>query len=105
MPATKAAQATENLQEEVETLRKDMNEMMELLKSSGSDIKDELSDALEEKFAKYQTKTQNSVADLYEKGGEGLDDIGQKIKDNPLASLAIAFGAGYILSKVLSSGK
>lgn len=105
MPTAKATQAAEDLREEFEALRKDVTEIMELLKDKGSAVKDELGAELEEKFEDYQTKARQGAEDAYEKGAEGLEDVGERIRKNPLASLAIAFGAGYIISKLMEQSK
>jgi ElaB/YqjD/DUF883 family membrane-anchored ribosome-binding protein len=105
MPTTKAAQAAEDMREEFDALRKDVSEIMALLKDKGSAYKDELSEQIEEKFEDYQARARQGAEEVYEKGSEGLEEVGSRIRQHPLASLAIAFGAGYIISKLMDQGK
>lgn len=44
----------------------------------------------------------DGAKDLKDRGADQLDVIGKRIADNPLASAAIAFGVGFILSRLMS---
>ena len=94
MPASKATQATEDLREEIATLRKEFAEMMELVKDKGGSYAEDISETVEK-----------SAEAVYEKGNLGLEEINERVRKNPVASLAIAFGVGYIISKLFSSDK
>lgn len=43
--------------------------------------------------------------DMYEAGNAGLNKISDHIRKNPVASLLIAFGMGYAISKIMGQGK
>lgn len=105
MPTTKANQAAEDLREEFETLRKEVTEMMELLKEKGSVYAEELGEKMEEKLETYQEKAQESAEAVYEKGSEGVEEIAGRVRKNPLLSLGIAFGVGYVISRLMDQGK
>jgi len=94
MPASKATQATEDLREEIATLRKEFAEMMELVKDKSGSYAEDISETVEK-----------SAEVVYEKGNLGLEEINERVRKNPVASLAIAFGVGYIISKLFSSDK
>lgn len=105
MPTTKANQAAEDLREEFETLRKEVSDMMELLKDKGSSYAEEMGGKMEEKLETYQEKARESAEAAYEKGSEGVGEIGNRVRKNPLLSLGIAFGVGYVISKLMDQGK
>jgi len=105
MAATKANQSTEDLIKEVASLRKEFSEMMETLKEKSGNYAEDLAGTVEEKLVAYQEKAQDGAEALQEKGSEGIDEINKRVRSNPIASLAIAFGVGYLISKLLSSDK
>lgn len=105
MTTSKANQAAEDLRDDFDALRKEVAEMMKLLKDKGSHYAEDLSEQVEEKFADYQKKAQQGAETIYEKGNEGLEEVGSRVRKNPVASLAIAFGVGYVISKLMDQGK
>ena len=105
MPATKAEKANEALREEFETLRKEVTEMMLLLKDKGSDCSEAIGDKVEEKLEDYQEKAGDTIHTAYEKGTEGVEEISKRIQKNPVGSLCVAFGLGYLISKLMDQGK
>ena len=44
----------------------------------------------------------SQLEDLQHRGNESLENVSQKIRENPVASAAIAIGAGFILAKLFS---
>jgi hypothetical protein len=53
----------------------------------------------------YQEKAEQKLHDAYAAGNAGLNDVGEHIRKNPVASMLIAFGVGYTIFKVLGQGK
>ena len=105
MAASKANQATEDLREEVESLRKELSEMMELVKEKSGTYAEELTGTVEDALAASKEKVQDGAEAAYEKGSEGLEALNSQVRKNPIASLAIALGVGYLISKLLSNDK
>jgi ElaB/YqjD/DUF883 family membrane-anchored ribosome-binding protein len=44
----------------------------------------------------------NKLHDLKDKGAESAEAIEQKISDNPLVSVLIAFGVGFLLARIFT---
>lgn len=44
----------------------------------------------------------DGAKDIKDRGADQIDMIGKKISENPLTSAAIAFGVGFILSRLMS---
>ena len=105
MAATKANQATEELRQEVESLRKELSEMVEMFKDKSGNYAEEIAGTVEEKLVAYKDKAEEGAEAVYEKGVEGLEEINNRVRKNPVASLAIAVGVGYLLSKLLNNDK
>jgi ElaB/YqjD/DUF883 family membrane-anchored ribosome-binding protein len=105
MPATKATKANEDLREEFEALRGEVSEMMALLKNKAKVDTETITAKAEEKLEDYQEKVSDGVEAAYEKGAEGVEEISERIRKNPVGSLCVAFGLGYIISKMMDQGK
>ncbi|RVU83572.1 DUF883 family protein [Leucothrix sargassi] len=105
MPATKTTKSSQDMHAEIESLRKEVAEMMTLLKDKGSDVAETISEKTGEKFGDYQEKVQEGAEVAYEKGLEGVEEVSKRVKKNPVASLCIAFGLGYAISKLIDQGK
>ena len=103
--ATKAAKTTEDMQQEIEALRKEVSEMMALLKDKSSNYAHAIGEKAEEKLEDYQESIKENAEAVYEKGAEGVEEVSQRVKKNPIASLCLAFGVGYAISKLIDQGK
>lgn len=105
MPTTKADQLTDDLKNEVASLRKEFSEMMAAIKDKSGAYTEDLAGDMTEKLAVYQQKAKEGAEAAYEKGSEGVDVIDSQVRQNPVVSLVVAFGAGYLISKLFSNDK
>lgn len=105
MATSKTTGSDLDLRDEFEALRAQVTDLLEILQDKGQEKSAKLADKLGAELNHYQEKAGKAAQDAYEAGNAGLDEIGARIRRNPLASLAIAFGAGYVLSKLLGSEK
>lgn len=105
MPTTKADQLTDDLKNEVASLRKEFSEMMAAIKDKSGAYTEDLAGDMTEKLAVYQQKAKEGAEAAYEKGSEGVDVINSQVRQNPVVSLVVAFGAGYLISKLFSNDK
>jgi ElaB/YqjD/DUF883 family membrane-anchored ribosome-binding protein len=105
MPTAKAKQETDDLREELQALRKEVSEMMSILQSKGGSYAEELGEKVSDKLDSYQENLKESAETAYEMGGEGVDEIGKRIRKNPITSLCVAFGIGYLISKVMDHNR
>lgn len=105
MPHTKTAEAETAVEtgfrEEFDTLRTQVSDLLQSLKSKA----EATSDNLESTVGRYQDKAGQKLHDVYEAGNTGINDVSDHIRKNPVASVLIAFGVGYGLFKVLGQGK
>jgi ElaB/YqjD/DUF883 family membrane-anchored ribosome-binding protein len=105
MPAAANKDNDNDLRKEFDALKDQVNSLLELLKEKeqekAANIKDEITDRLED----YEEKAKEQMQHAIELGSENLDKVGAKIQSNPLTSLALAFGVGYLLSRVISKNE
>ena len=100
-----ASNSNKELREEFDEVKNQVNSLLSLLKEKGEEKSTDVKQKLDENLENYQDKAKEQIQQVYELGSENLDKVGTKIQNNPLASLAVAFGAGYILSKMMGKDK
>jgi ElaB/YqjD/DUF883 family membrane-anchored ribosome-binding protein len=93
---------------EAETLKKDIDELRKALDSLGKDV-GAISKSLAEDAKSRATKAaehvrdgaKDFVNDVGAKGKQTAQAVETKVRENPLQSLAVAFGAGLIIAQLL----
>jgi ElaB/YqjD/DUF883 family membrane-anchored ribosome-binding protein len=100
MATTTKPEATEaELRKEFDELKKQVASMTELLKKKGEQESSHMKDNIKENFENYREKAKEHLHHAQEVGTEGIEKVSGKVKANPFASLLVAFGAGYLISK------
>ncbi len=94
------ADPTVELREELNALRDQFGEVLTALKSASQETSHQVADKLESGLNKTQEKAKRTLHDAYEFGAESVKELGGRVQRNPVASLAIAFGAGYLISRI-----
>ncbi len=105
MATTKSSESDLDLREELDALRKQVADLLAELQSKGKEKSSQLADKLENELGDYQDKAEQKLKDAYAASTAGLDTVGDQIRRNPVASLLVAFGVGYVLSRLTSSDK
>lgn len=103
--AAKEENTIDVLKDDLQALQKQVGELAKSLKDTGVEKTSELTAKLEKELEKYQKLASEKVQKVYEAGNAGLDDVSERIRQNPLGSLLVAFGAGYILSRIFRNDK
>ena len=90
--------------EQIETLEARIRELEAKLAAAGNSEK-QMNAAIEER-AERLFEEMKPYLEKYRSGGdELLRRVAEKVRENPGASLAIAFGAGLIAAKLFERGK
>jgi ElaB/YqjD/DUF883 family membrane-anchored ribosome-binding protein len=89
MASTETTQ--KELQEQLDSLRKDLSEIRHLVKSLASEYAEEGKEHLRASANRAQAQAKETLADV-----EG------EIQSHPLSSVAIAFGVGVLIGKLLN---
>lgn len=101
----KEENTVDTMKEELQQLQKQVGELAKSLKDTGVEKTSELTAKLEKELEKYQKLAMEKAQKVYDAGNAGLDDVSERIRQNPLGSLLIAFGAGYVLSRIFRNDK
>lgn len=91
-----------NMRNEFENLKNQVNDLMNSIKNQGEHKASKIMEKVGSKLEDYEEKASSKAHDIYDAGSEGLDSINAQIRKNPLMSLVIAFGTGYLLSRMLT---
>jgi ElaB/YqjD/DUF883 family membrane-anchored ribosome-binding protein len=88
----------ESLKNSFAQMREDVTKLLGHVLETGKDgagvVKARASGAVDD--------VKDCLGECKDRGVESVEQLGQKIGENPLASTAIAFGIGFILAKLLS---
>ncbi|MEZ5451400.1 MAG: hypothetical protein R3E93_01090 [Thiothrix sp.] len=103
MATAKTTESELDLRAEFDALRKQVSEVLGELQSKGKATSSRLADKLEAEASRYQEQAGEKLQDALDAGNAGLNEVGDQIRRNPVASLLVAFGAGYLLSRLLGS--
>ena len=105
MATAKGKTNTMEFREEIDEVKEQVASLLNLLKEKGQEKSSDVKQKLGENIETYEDKVKEQMQHAVELGSENLDKVETKIQNNPLASLALAFGAGYILSRLMSKDK
>jgi len=90
------------LREEVDQLKSQIGELLNLLKDKGQNKTNDLKETVSENLQDYQEHAKEHLETAYDIGNENMERIGEKIQKNPLSSMFLAFGVGYVISKMMT---
>ncbi len=96
---TKNNSTEKELREEFDDLKAQVTSLTELLKQKAEEENASIKSSIKDNFDAYSEKAKEQFSHAKELGTEGVEKVGGKVKENPFASLLIAFGAGYLISK------
>lgn len=88
----------EALRAEIDTLRAQLEKVVKSLEDKKSDLASDLADKLSKEFEHYRDAASDRARKLYDAGQSGMDEVGEHVRRNPVASLLIAFGVGCVFS-------
>mgnify|MGYP003674904016 CR=1 FL=1 len=105
MATTKPKQTENDLREEFNALRVQVDSLVQVLKAKGEQKYDKLGKTLESELEHYQEKAEEKLHSAYKTGTDSLNDLEDKIREKPVSSMLIALCAGYVISKILGNDK
>lgn len=94
-----------DLREEFDVLRKQVNELLTELKSIGQAASERVAEKVQSGTSYYQDKAGQKLHEAYEASNDSLHEVTDRVRSSPMTSLIIAFGIGYILSRMLGPDK
>jgi len=104
--------ADEGLHNDLEQLKTDMAKLRADLSAIGDGVKKMGTEAVGATQAKVKSAAQDALDEFQNKlneaksqGQKAVHDLEREIKEKPLTSLAVAFGIGFVLSKLFDRGR
>lgn len=98
MAETENISNMESLKSELNSLKSQLEDLLKTANSKGHSISDDLASHIIREWGEYKNKAGAQADRLYHAGQAGMEEVGNHVRQNPLASVLIAFGAGYLLS-------
>lgn len=77
------------------------NQLENLVKNAEgkkTEVSEDLLERLTRELEQIRKTARAQAHNIYESGQAGLEEVGAQVRKNPLTSLVIAFGAGFIVS-------
>jgi ElaB/YqjD/DUF883 family membrane-anchored ribosome-binding protein len=92
------------LQEDFSALQSDMANLTSLLRKRGEEHLDETRESALRGLRAGRERLRREARTAQLRGREGIDDLEETIGSNPLGSVAMAFGVGFVIAKLLDVG-
>lgn len=99
----KDAKTEAELKQELTMLKTQVSELMKEIKRISEKGVEHLGDKIEREFEQYSEKAADKVRDAQHVADDGLEEISARVRKNPVASVAIAFFVGYVISRITDS--
>ena len=91
------------LKADITKLRDDFKEFAALLKDAAAGDRAQAG-AASSLFGQSWEDLAKRIDDARKQGDETMQDLAEQVKQHPLASVALAFGVGYVIAKIMSGG-
>ena len=99
--ATAKTTDKDDLRAEFNALRDEVGQFMKTLHAYERDRARGAKATVSDELNSYGEKARERYEDARAAGEEKLSDVEDKVREQPFASLAIAFGVGFVLSKLV----
>lgn len=90
-----------DVQAEFEKMKSQVAELLDSLKEKGEEKASKLSSKISSELEDYKDAAMKKAQQVQDASSDGVEQVTQYVKANPLASLGIAFGIGFVLSRLL----
>ena len=95
-------QQLDTLRADLNQLRSDMSEMLQLLYKTGKTEASELKDKVQEEASRQAETLRRKAFTARERGEDVVDRVELMIEENPVSSVLAALGIGFLLGVVTS---
>jgi ElaB/YqjD/DUF883 family membrane-anchored ribosome-binding protein len=92
------------LKEDLATLKQDMSGLTGLIRDLGAEKLDDVKSSAAENVRARRETLRRRLAATEVRGRETAEDIGDAIGSRPFGSVAMAFGLGFLVAKLLEAG-
>lgn len=98
--ATPKDTTASDLREEFNALREEVGQFINTLKGYEKEQIKNVKENLSDEVSQYRDAAKEKMRQAQATGERTVHDLEDKIRDNPLSSLAIAFAIGFLASKI-----
>lgn len=91
----------EALRSELDSLRSQLEHLVKAVDNKKTDLTSDMASRIAREVEHYRQSAAHKADQLRSAGEAGLEEVGEHVRRNPIASLAIAFGAGWVMSCLL----
>lgn len=91
----------DHLKEELSGIKSQVEKILKSAEQKKTDLKDDLIERLTTELEQLRKSAGERAHQLYNTSQQGAEAVTDKVRENPLASVLIAFGAGYAISCIL----
>jgi ElaB/YqjD/DUF883 family membrane-anchored ribosome-binding protein len=92
------------LREDFVTLKTDLADLAEVLRDKGVGRAEGLRTSIEDELKDSRESLRRKLSAAKTSGRKRLDELEEEVGDHPFGALALAFGIGFILGKILDLG-
>jgi ElaB/YqjD/DUF883 family membrane-anchored ribosome-binding protein len=93
------------LREDFSSLKKDLSSLMVDVREHGASRFEDAKDSASENLRATGEQLRRRVQHARVRGQETVDDLGETIGGHPLQSVAMAFGFGFIVAKLMDGSR
>lgn len=91
-----------DVQAEFEKMKSQVAELFESLKEKGEVQASKLNSKLSNELGDYKDAALKKAQQVQDVSGESIEQATKYVKANPMLSVGVAFGVGFVLSRLLS---
>ena len=92
------------LKNDFNQLRNDVGDLLHILRDAGLERMENTKAGVNDELQKRRTQARAALNKVRAQGGDIYDDFEEGITTHPLSSLAMAFGLGFIIAKLIDGG-
>ena len=104
-PAAEPNDALEAARADIADLKASVASLLEHLQSGAKEVKDDVGDGLKQEAGKLSEQMRELFESLSAGTAKTTTSLEQQVQAQPIRTLAIAVGAGFILSRLIGSRK
>lgn len=98
MADANSQQTVDSLRDEISHLRSQLEKIIKSVEEKRHDLTDDMAHRIATEIERCRHKAAHRAGELRAAGQAGIEEVGEHVRQNPLASLLIAFGIGWVVS-------
>jgi len=95
----------ETLKEDVAKLRTDVGDLLSVLKAMGAEKVGDARESLDDELARRREELRAALKGARARGEHAAEALEGEITDHPMSSVIAAFGMGFLIAKLLDTGR